>query len=97
MAPTAPADSDFPSNYNLHHISGCKINPANYTCECGLLQHLLEIGAFVRYDASMCQVSHQKKGDKIEGISKCLDEFLAALKVRATAVDMKKFNEKEEN
>lgn len=96
LAPDAPADSDFPSNHNLHHRSGCKINPSDYTCECGLLQHLLDSGAFVRYDASMCRVSHRKKGDKSGGISECLDEFLVALKEMAASIDMTKFNEEEE-
>ena len=84
MAPNAPEDSDFPSNPNQNHSDGCVVNSSNYTCSCGLITHLLETGAFVRYDASMCQIKSDKK-PAFTPISEVLDEFLAGLRERCAS------------
>lgn len=78
MAPMAPAGSEFPNNVERNHSEGCVMDHWNYSCSCGLITHLLETGAFVRYDASMCQVDHGKK-TAFSPISEVLSEFLTGL------------------
>lgn len=84
MAPNAPENTDFPANVELNHGACCKFDQRTYTCSCGLTEHLLKIGAFVRYDA-MCQATNRTKSD-FAPLTEMLDEFLAELKARCRAV-----------
>lgn len=77
--------SDSAAKLNLHHREDCVLDPRTYTCTCGLLIHLLEIGTFKRYDASMCQVRRKNKSAFMP-ISEVLDPFLAALKERCAGL-----------
>lgn len=88
-APNATEDSFFPNNLHLTHVTGCVIDRANYKCSCGLISHLLETGAFVKYEARFCPVIHTETIG--EGVSGKVEEFLAALAIRASKVDMIKF------
>jgi hypothetical protein len=81
MAPNAPEDSDFPANVEASHAEGCVTDQWSYSCSCGLITHLLETGAFVRYDASMCPVD-PGKSTAYTPITEVLDEFLAGLRER---------------
>lgn len=94
-APFAPGDSLYPSVPYMEHEWFCVKDVRTTTCSCGLTQLRLERGDFVRYDASMCVVSHPEKVSLPPALPH-LSVFLKLLADKSARVDMQRFNREED-
>lgn len=92
MGALAPSNSLFPCVPHMEHEWFCEKNVRTYECSCGLWQLRLERGDFVRYDSSMCQVTHPAKGPQLPAAIDNLDLFIKLLAEKTASVNMARFD-----
>lgn len=86
-----PATALYPCVPRMDHDWFCEKDVRTYECSCGLWQLRLDRGDFVRYDASMCPVTHHQNLTPLASDS--LGVFLRLLVEKTANVDMARFDQ----